>query len=182
VADVSDQGLPAAMIMAALSIMIRTEAGRRLEADKILESVNASMYDLMAEEGFFATICLGKYWPCRGNMEYSAAGHFPPLWIAKNRLKEVSASREMSLGVLPAVSYSKREITLQPGESLLFVTDGVLETENDRKEFFGRDRVIAGIESGDGPPWGAGILKEINRWKGVSEASDDLTMLEIWRE
>jgi serine phosphatase RsbU (regulator of sigma subunit) len=182
VADVSDKGLPAAMIMAVLSIMIRNEAGPQVEVDRLLGKINNALYELTAEEGFFATICLGKYWPATGKMQYSLAGHYPPLWIGNNELKPTPELKAISLGVLPGVRYTRREITLEPGESLLFITDGVIETENQHQQFFGHKRVAAKIESGFGPPWGAALLEEINQWKGDADASDDLTMLEIWRQ
>ncbi len=53
VADVSDKGVPAALIMAALSTKIRSEAQLQSEVDKLLETINNSTYQLMSEEGFF---------------------------------------------------------------------------------------------------------------------------------
>jgi sigma-B regulation protein RsbU (phosphoserine phosphatase) len=62
VADVSDKGLPAALIMVTLWSRIRAEAGLHSDVEKLIEAVNDAMVDLMAEEGFFATIILGRYW------------------------------------------------------------------------------------------------------------------------
>ena len=66
VADVAGKGLPAALIMAALSAKIRSEAPLHGEVDKLLANVNNAMYELMSEEGFFATMVLSKYWPRAG--------------------------------------------------------------------------------------------------------------------
>jgi sigma-B regulation protein RsbU (phosphoserine phosphatase) len=182
VADVSDKGLPAAMIMAALSTKIRSEALSRHEVDKLLEAVNNGIYELTVEEGFFATIVLGRYWPSSGRMQFTLAGHLPPLWLAEGKLRGMPDIKGMSLGVKPDSDYEKGEIILSPGESLLFLTDGVTEAENERGELFGSDRLLSHIESASGPPYGEGLLEEVNIWRGTAEASDDLTMLEIWRE
>jgi phosphoserine phosphatase RsbU/P len=60
VADVAGKGLPAALIMAALSAKIRSIAPLHNEVNKLLAHVNKEMHELMSEEGFFATMVLGR--------------------------------------------------------------------------------------------------------------------------
>jgi serine phosphatase RsbU (regulator of sigma subunit) len=182
VADVSDKGLPAALIMAALSTKIRSEALLRHEVDKLLETVNKGIYELTVDEGFFATIVLGRYWPADGRMQFTQGGHLPPLWVVGGKLRDVPQIKGMSLGVTPDAEYQRKEIILSPGESILFLTDGVTEAENQRGELFSSDRVKGHIKSASGPPYGKGLLDAVNLWRGTAEASDDLTMLEVWRE
>ncbi len=182
VADVSDKGVPAALIMAALSTKIRSETLVQSEVDNLLETVNNSMYSLTSEEGFFATIVLARYWPSSGKMQLTLGGHLPPLWIVDSDIGTLPQLKGMSLGITPNVRYEKKEIILSPGESLLFFTDGVVEAENENKELFGNDRLAAYIRNATGPPWGKGLLDFISHWRGNSYASDDLTILEIWRD
>jgi serine phosphatase RsbU (regulator of sigma subunit) len=182
VADVSDKGVPAALIMAALSTKIRSETLVQSEVDNLLETVNNSMYSLTSEEGFFATIVLARYWPSSGKMQLTLGGHLPPLWIIKSDIGTLPQLKGMSLGITPNVRYEKKEILLSPGESLLFFTDGVVEAENENKELFGNDRLAAYIRNATGPPWGKGLLDFISHWRGNAYASDDLTILEIWRD
>jgi len=182
VADVSDKGLPAALIMAAVSTKIRSEALLSHEVDKLLENVNSGIYELTVDEGFFATIVLARYWPADGRMQFTQGGHLPPLWVVGGKLRDVPEIRGMSLGVTPDAEYERKEIILSPGESILFLTDGVTEAENERGELFGSDRLLSHIKSASGPPYGKGLLDAVNLWRGTAEANDDLTMLEIWRE
>jgi serine phosphatase RsbU (regulator of sigma subunit) len=182
VGDVADKGLPAALIMAALSTRIRSEALSHDEVDTLLETVNNAMYDLTVDEGFFVTIILGRYWPAEGRMQLTLGGHLPPLLVAGDQLRDVSQLKGISLGVEPDAKYEKKEIFLSPGGSILFVTDGVTEAENERAELFGRRRLSAHIISASGPPYGKGLLDAVNAWRGKAEANDDLTMLEIWRD
>ena len=106
----------------------------------------------------------------------------PPLLVTGNQLREFSELKGISLGVAPDATYEKKEIFLSPGESILFVTDGVTEAENERSELFGRLRLSDHINSATGPPYGKGLLDTVNAWRGTAEANDDLTMLEIWRD
>ncbi len=182
VADVADKGLPAALIMVALWSRIREEALLHDEVDKLLETVNNAMHDLMAEEGFFSTIIIGRYWPATGRIQLARGGHLPPLWIRKDGLGKVPELKGPSLGIVPGAKYENKEITLSPGESILFLTDGVTEAENEEVRLFGNRRLIDYIQKTNGPPWGKGLLDSVNAWQGTAKVSDDLTILEIWRE
>jgi serine phosphatase RsbU (regulator of sigma subunit) len=181
VADVSDKGVPAALIMAALSTKIRGEAQIHSQIDTLLETVNNSTYELTSEEGFFATIVLARYWPSSGKMELTLAGHIPPLRIAERGVDRLPQINGISLGLTPDVKYEKIEIFLTPGESILLFTDGVIEASNSENTLFGNERLNEYIENHQGPPWGQGLLDSVRHWRGDAPASDDLTILEIWR-
>ena len=182
VADVSGKGVPAALIMAALSTNIRSEALLQSEVDKLLETVNNTLHSLTSEEGFFATIVIARYWPASGKMQLALGGHLQPLWIAGDGIGNLPPLKGISIGVTPDVTYEKQEITLSPGESILFFSDGVIEAENENNELFGNDRLLDSIKNTNGPPWGEGLLNSIGQWRGNAKANDDLTLLEIWRD
>ncbi len=182
VADVSDKGVPAALIMAALSTKIRSEARFQSDVDKLLETINNSTYELTSEEGFFATIVLVRYWPHSGEVQFTLAGHPQPLWIAECGIGNMPQLTAISLGVKQDVKYEKKGIILSPGESILLFTDGVIEAENKDNELFGHNRLLGYIKDTKGPPWGNGLLDEISCWRGKTKANDDLTILEIWRD
>ena len=182
VADVVGKGAPAALIMAALSTKIRSEVILQNKIDHLINTVNNDMYNLMTDESYFATIILGRYWPSNGKMRLVLGGHLQPLWIVKNGFKELPLLKGISLGVEPYAQYEKIEISISPGESLLFFSDGVVEAENEQKELFGNERLTNYIINANGPPWGEGVLDEIRNWRGNAKANDDLTLLEIWRD
>ncbi len=115
-------------------------------------------------------------------MQLTLGGHLPPLGIVDSDIGTLPQLKGMSLGITPNVRYEKKETILSPGESILFFTDGVVEAENENKDLFGNDRLAAYIRNAKGPPWGKGLLDFISHWRGDSSASDDLTILEIWRD
>jgi sigma-B regulation protein RsbU (phosphoserine phosphatase) len=182
VADVSDKGVPAALIMAALSTKIRSESQTQNEIDELLASINNSLYNLISEEGFFATIVLVKYWPVSGKMQLALGGHFQPLWIVEDGIGNMPQLNGISLGIMPDAHFEKKEITLSPGESILLFTDGLIEAENEGKELFGNERLIRYIKDKKGTHIGKGLLEEIRKWRGNANVNDDLTLLEIWRD
>ena len=182
VADVSDKGVPAALVMAALSTKIRSEARNKYEIDKLLEMVSNSLYRLASEEGFFATIVIVRYWPDNGKTQIALAGHLQPMWIAESGIGDLPPINGVSLGVAPDLRYEKKEIVLSAGESVLLFTDGIIEAENADNVLFGNDRLLDSIKSTKGPPWGKALLGSVRQWQGEAPVSDDLTILEIWRE
>jgi sigma-B regulation protein RsbU (phosphoserine phosphatase) len=182
VADVAGKGLPAALIMAALSAKIRSEAPLHDQVNKLLANVNKAMYELMAAEGFFATMVLSKYWPRAGRVQTARAGHPHPLWVINHGFREVPLLNGIPLGVEFGTEYEQTEFVLSPGEAILFITDGVTEAENEKNELFGNERMTDYFAIAKGPPWAEGLLERIGSWRGNTAANDDLTVVEIWRD
>lgn len=182
VADVAGKGVPAALIMAALSTQIRAQALRQGDIAHLLAAVNTTFHDLAAEEGIFATVVLGRFWTDGGRMQLVSAGHLAPVRIAAGRGDAIALAQGLAVGVTPDVAYERSETRLSAGEAMLFFSDGVIEAENDRNERFETERVLAHIEQSEGPPWGQGLLAAVDRWRGDAAVSDDLTILEIWRD
>jgi len=182
VADVSDKGVPAALIMAALSTKIRSETRNQPNVGKLLETINKSLHKLISKEGYFATIVFIRYWPQSGKMQFSMAGHLQPLYIVESGIGYLPQVSGISLGIMPDVDYEKKEISLSPGESVILFTDGVIEAENEINEMYGYDRMADFIKNSKGPPWAKGLTDDITQWRGNAKANDDFTLLEIWRD
>ena len=182
VADVSDKGVPAALIMAALSTQIRSEASHHNEVDRLLETVNKRTYSLTSQEGFFATIVLVRFWSSNGRMQLAQGGHLQPMVIGEGGIRNLPRINGISLGITTDTTYGKIEIVLASRESLLLFTDGITEAENTRGKHFGNQRVLDFLQNADGPPWGKGLLEAVHHWQKNSPANDDITILEIWRD
>jgi serine phosphatase RsbU (regulator of sigma subunit) len=182
VADVADKGVPATLIMAALSAKIRSESRIYNEIGELLTSINSSMYNLISEEGFFATIALIRFWPANGKMQLALGGHLQPLWIVEDGLGNMPKLNGISLGITADAHFEKEEITLSPGESILLYTDGLVEAENEEQELFGNERLIRYVKDKKDSHIGEGLLDEIRKWRGNAIVNDDLTLLEIWRD
>lgn len=182
VADVSDKGLPAAMVMASLWSQIRAEIPLYDDIEQLLETVNKSMYELLSAEGFFATIILGRYWPKDGRLSLVRGGHLPPLHVSKGQLQPVPELHGASLGIAERIRFVKKEIRLSAGDSILLISDGVTESLNSRGELFGTARLMRMLEQDQGRPLGSRLLAQIREWQGSCPQSDDLTILEIWRD
>jgi PAS domain S-box-containing protein len=181
VADVSGKELPAALIMSALWTHIRNEVYLHRNLEDLLREVNQDLHALVSEEGYFATIVMGKYWPETGKMDLCRAGHPEPLWISNGNLKPALNSNGVSLGVVKNATYTAESLVLSPGDSIVFVTDGFTEAFNESDEIFSHMQIAELIRKSAGPPWGEHLLKAVKKWRKSGKRSDDLTILEIWR-
>lgn len=180
VADIAGKGAAAALIMAALSTMIRAEASTNSSIDTLFQVVNESMYNLSSDEGYFATVICVRFWPESGRLQLIRAGHPNPLWIVGGEISKLPWLKGIPLGIMKDVSYETCVTTLSPGDSFLLFSDGVIEAENETLELFGDNNLNESIKKGNGPPWGPGVVEAVHTWRGKADVNDDLTVLEIW--
>jgi len=108
-----------------------------------------------------------------------ATGHLPLVVCPHGGLEFISKPGGLPLGIEPDSVYHEWTIVLSPGESVLLITDGVTEAENNQKKFFGFSGIEELFQSDRKPPLGIKLVEAVNRWQGNTESSDDLTDLEI---
>jgi len=182
VADVADKGLGAALIMAALWYRIRSEAQLCGDVCELLEVLNRSLHELLSAEGFFVTIFIGRYWPLTGRLEFANGGHLSAIKIDATACEPITGQRGPSLGLSASARYEVTGITLKNNQSILFLTDGVTEAMDSKDELIGEERIFQSIKTGKGPPWGRTLLGAVEKWQANTNQSDDITILEIWRD
>ena len=179
VADVSGKGLPAALVGAALWTRLRGLAPITNGLEELLGKVNFYMYDVLAQE-LFATIIIGRFWPSTGRVDLVLAGHLPPVHVRSDSLDTITELKGPPIGIDRDIQFSKISLSLAPGDSLLFITDGVTEARNSAKEFFGEERMAEYLRDTKSPPYGPGLMDYIETWRGSYDVNDDITVLEMW--
>ena len=128
VGDVSGKGLKAAMTVSAIAGALDNEFSR--DPAEVLARLNRAL--LLHKRGGFVTCCAALIKPC-GEVRIANAGHLAP--YADGR--EVEVEPGLPLGVVPAIDYPETTTT---GSRFTFISDGVVEAENPRRELFGFDR------------------------------------------
>ena len=182
VADVSDKGLPAALIMAALWYHIRREVHLHEDVGDLLTALNRPLYDLVAKEGYFATVLMGRYWPESGELEYANAGHPPPRIIGQNRFEQIDDERGISLGVFKDSDYGSQTAFLGLNEAIFFVTDGITEAIDNMESQRYFDNIYQVLRKQSHSLSEPDVLNLISASEHHQAQSDDLTLLSIWRE
>ena len=128
VGDVTDKGVPAALVMSATRSVLRASAQRIIEPGAVLERVNEHLCPDMPEK-MFVTCLYGVLDPESGLLRFANAGHDVPYVKTAGGVGELRA-RGMPLGLMPGMSYEEKETTLEPGDSVLLHSDGVVEAHD----------------------------------------------------
>ncbi|MGC2636544.1 MAG: SpoIIE family protein phosphatase [Acidobacteriaceae bacterium] len=133
IGDVSGKGLKAAMTGALVLGALRSLAQEDLSPSQVLSRLNAQLLD--SSDGGFVT-CLCAHIAADGTLTLANAGHLPPYCNGS----ECKYDSGLPLGLSPDGSWSESALILTTGDTLTFLSDGVVEAQNASGELFGFDR------------------------------------------
>lgn len=187
VGDVTDKGVPAALVMSTTRTVLRSVAERLRAPGAVLQRANQILCPDIPPR-MFITCLFAVLNPATGLLRFANAGHdLPYLRSADNpgNTESVRALRAtgMPLGLLPDMEYEENEVTLQPGDTVLFYSDGLVEAHNPAREMFSfrRLRERVGRHPGGAAliPW---LLNELQEFVGAGwEQEDDVTLVTLQR-
>lgn len=181
IGDVTDKGVPAALVMATTRTLLRAAAERLSNPSAVLERVNALLHPDIPPR-MFVTCLYALLDPATGRISFANAGHDLPYRHSANGVEELRATG-MPLGLMPNMTYEETEVILAPGESLLLHSDGIVEAHNPAGEMFGLARLEARVAAHQG---GIGLipdlLSELAAFVGDEwEQEDDVTLVLLQR-
>jgi serine phosphatase RsbU (regulator of sigma subunit) len=181
VGDVTDKGVPAALVMASTHSLLRDAAPRLISPGKVLGHVNDMLcVDIPAH--MFVTCLALVLDPDSGEVEFANAGHDVPYVRTQSGVQELRA-RGMPLGLMQGSSYEEMSFQFEPGDCALLHSDGLAEAHAPDREMFGFPRVSALV--GKGPSGEALIdlcLTELGSFTGPDhEQEDDITLVSLQR-
>ena len=139
VGDVTDKGVPAAMVMAATRSVLRAASQRVASPAAVLELANDLLCPDMPPK-MFVTCLFAVLEPSSGVLRYANAGHNLPCVRTATGAVELRATG-MPLGLMPEMTYDEKEAVLEPGESLLLYSDGLVEAHDPGGDMFGFPRL-----------------------------------------
>jgi serine phosphatase RsbU (regulator of sigma subunit)/anti-sigma regulatory factor (Ser/Thr protein kinase) len=181
VGDVTDKGVPAALVMARTHSILRAEAPRLVAPGKVLARANDLLTREMPEK-MFVTCLYMVLDPATGHVTYANAGHNLPYVRTADGVIELRATG-MPLGLLPGMPYDEREATIAPGESMLLYSDGIVEAHNPGGEMYGFGRVQADVSGEEtGSELLDALLVRLHAFTGKGwDQEDDITMVALQR-
>jgi serine phosphatase RsbU (regulator of sigma subunit) len=181
IGDVTDKGIPAALIMATTCTMLRTAAQATDSPGEVLARVNELLY-AETPSRMFVTCFYAILDPWSGRLCYANAGQDLPFRRQADEVHELDA-RGMPLGLMPAMVYEEQEMILAPGEYVLFYSDGLVEAHNPGREMFGFPRLRTLLaEHADWASLIDYLLNELRGFTGEAwEQEDDVTLVTLQR-
>jgi serine phosphatase RsbU (regulator of sigma subunit)/anti-sigma regulatory factor (Ser/Thr protein kinase) len=181
VGDVTDKGVPAAMVMAATRSFLRAAGQELASPGEVLARVNDLLHPDMPPR-MFVTCLFGIVDPASGRVRFANAGHNLPIVRSSDGAHELRATG-MPLGLLPGLPYEETESVLALGDQMVLHSDGIAEAHGPDREMFGIPRlreIIAGAESGDRLL--TEVLAALERFTGPAwEQEDDITLVSLCR-
>ena len=209
VGDVTDKGVPAALVMATTRTMLRTYAQRLFSPSEVLKLSNEALVTDIPPN-MFITCLYAILEPQSGRLVYANAGHDLPYWRRRTHSASSSTNSSggssseegagaalevvmaeelratgMPLGLMPRMSYEEKQIVVGEGESVLFYSDGLVEAHSPEYEMFGFPRLqgmVGTHREGGGSTLIGYLLSELSRFVGEGwEQEDDITLVTLER-
>ncbi|UCH60407.1 MAG: SpoIIE family protein phosphatase, partial [Anaerolineales bacterium] len=181
--DVTDKGVPAALVMATTRSILRSAAERNSSAGQILAYANELLVPDIPPN-MFVTCMYMVLDPASRVLTIANAGHNLPILRRDEVVRELRVTG-MPLGLMPGMDYEEIEVNLDYGDNLLVYSDGLVEAHNPIKEMFGfprlRELLACSVEGEDCPTGEAMIpflINELSEFTGPDwEQEDDVTFL-----
>jgi sigma-B regulation protein RsbU (phosphoserine phosphatase) len=180
IADVAGKSVPAALLMATLQASLRTIASEGPRLSQLAERLNGYACEHSLGGQRFTTAVIAEFDPPSRTLAYVNAGHNFPVVRRGNGGTDRLSSCGLPLGISQDASYPSSSIELQPGDTLILFTDGVVEAFNSAGEEFTDGRwlnVIRSLPNLSAEDSLRYLMKSVEEFVGATRQSDDITCL-----
>src|ERR1017187_6106367 len=176
--DVSGKAAPAALFAALVSGIMRSEASQRPEPAQMLTLLNDALQERKLESQYVSM--LFALWNDENQtLQVANSGAVQPIFCRAGQSVTVRAEG-FPLGLFPNITYEELNVATQPGDVIVFVSDGILDAENAEGEMYGEDR-LSGLLCAhrDHAPQDIAdaILADVAVFQGAQDLFDDDTII-----
>lgn len=183
IADVTGEGVAAALMMANLQAAVRVTIDQSDDPGELLGRWNRLVFR-NTSNGRFITCLLSLIDPAARTIRFSNAGHCAPMLArGAEAATEVASEAFFPLGIVEDASYVSNTIPLGEGPAAYFqYTDGVIEAVNPDGDLYGSERLIQSLSERSDPNPSAlvkAVRKSVASFAGAAPQSDDITMLAV---
>ena len=147
IGDVMGKGVPAGLIMTMLRGMLRAEVLNSHSPARILQHLNSVMHNDLENSNRFVTLFYSEYDPKTRILSYGNAAHNPPLlWQAATNTVKRLDTVGMLLGLDMDTRYHEDKVHLQPGDTVLYYTDGFTDAANQSGDRFDEENLTRAFQ------------------------------------
>jgi len=181
IGDVSGKGLGAGMIMSSAKAILQTLGQEEIDTKESMIRLNRVLLKYTKMQ-YMMTMLLLEWDSKQGKMSYTSAGHEEIIVYRKGGAVEHQQSGGVMLGMLPDLSslIEEQELKVSAGDKVILYTDGVIESKNEKGEFYTLERLVDSVRRNGNLSPGeliSGIKSEIDSFSGAAEQYDDITMV-----
>lgn len=182
VGDVSGKAAPAALYAALVSGILRSLAPQHLSPAAMLAALNDQLQERKLASQY-VTMLMALWDDSNQTLQIANAGSVQPVFVSRTSdgvtVKTIKAEG-FPLGLFPNVVYEEFTLSTQPGDMIVFFSDGIPDAENAAGEMFGTDRLLQVLESQVEPTAAStveAILKAVSDFQSGVEHFDDETVV-----
>jgi sigma-B regulation protein RsbU (phosphoserine phosphatase) len=176
--DVSGKAAPAALYAALVSGIMRSAAQQRPTPAEMLTLLNDALQERKLDSQY--VVMLFALWnDATRTLRVANSGAVQPILCRKAQSSTVQAEG-FPLGLFPNAEYEELSVSAEPGDLLIFISDGILDAENTQNEMYGQERLSAVLCShhDQAPKQIAdAVLADVSRFQGEQDRFDDETII-----
>jgi sigma-B regulation protein RsbU (phosphoserine phosphatase) len=176
--DVSGKAAPAALFAALVSGIMRSAARRQPEPARMLALLNNALQERKLESQY-VTMLFALWDDETRSLRVANSGAVQPVFCRQGQSAAVCAEG-FPLGMFPGVTYENIDLTTEPGDVIVFVSDGILDAENAQGEMYGQDRLsgmLCSHRNHSAQEIANAILADVSRFLGEQDRFDDETII-----
>ena len=179
IGDVTDKGVPAALVMATCRAMLRAAALRHSAPAAVLADVNDGLVPEIPP-AMFVTCLYAIIDTSVGEVVFANAGHNLPYVRTSEGVVELRATG-MPLGLMPGMSYDEKTYRLSDGDVMVLTSDGITEAHNPEGEMYGFARLMGRVAGKTKDDDMVNVLVgDLEKWTGAdAEQEDDITLVVV---
>ena len=181
IGDVTDKGVPAALVMATCRSMLRAAAAQHDSPSAVLADVNEHLVPEIPPAMFVT--CLYAIIDIEdGQVVFANAGHNLPYVRTSDGVLELRATG-MPLGLMPDMTYDERTHALGAGDVMVLTSDGITEAHSPEGEMYGFSRLMGRVaKKTRDEDICSSLVGDLETWTGPgAEQEDDITLVVIRR-
>lgn len=181
--DVSGKGIPAALLMANLHAIIRSQTFSSPTCAECIFRANRLLFE-STDSDKFATLFYGNINKQTHEFCYCNAGHNYPLLFSKSGAPRELKKGGVMIGILQNLTFEEETVMLEAGDLIVIYSDGVTEAFNERDEEFGEERLVELVQQNRELRCTVlieKIIQEVSDFAHDVPQSDDLTIVAIRR-
>jgi phosphoserine phosphatase RsbU/P len=176
--DVSGKAAPAALFAALVSGIMRSAAQQQLGPAEMLKSLNDALQERKLDSQY-VTLLYALWNDENQTLQVANSGAVQPVFCRAGESVTVKAEG-FPLGMFPDVTYEEFNLATQPGDAVVFVSDGILDAENEKDEMYGQEQLASLLcANRDRPAQEIAdeILADVTRFQGSKDRFDDETII-----
>jgi sigma-B regulation protein RsbU (phosphoserine phosphatase) len=176
--DVSGKAAPAALFAALVSGIMRSAAQQQPGPAEMLALLNDAIQERKLESQY-VTMLFAVWNDESRTLRVANSGAVQPV-ICRACTSETVRTEGFPLGMFPDVIYDELDVETQPGDVVIFVSDGILDAENAEDEMYGPERLSSLLceqRDNSAQEIADAILSDVSRFLGEQDRFDDETII-----